>query len=226
MFGYITPMKEELKVKELTLFNAYYCGLCRTLEKKNIISSMILKYDMVFLAILLSSINESKLPSEKVFCHYKFKKVNIITKSKYIDYAADMNVLLVSRKFTDDYEDDHNVLSLLASKLFFIKPCEMASSKINKIDSCLSKMRCLEKSKCNSIDEMSHYFAEITADIFSAECDENSRVLKYMGYNIGKWIYTIDAYDDLIDDIKKKDITRLYMNLVIITRIQLNIKMI
>ncbi|HAZ37455.1 MAG TPA: hypothetical protein DCY71_06345, partial [Clostridiaceae bacterium] len=45
-------------------------------------------------------------------------------------------------------------------------------------------------------------FANITSEIFSVGYGNNEKILRYLGYNIGKWIYTIDAYDDLISDIK------------------------
>lgn len=33
MFGYVTPCKMELKIKEYEKFRAYYCGLCKTIKK-------------------------------------------------------------------------------------------------------------------------------------------------------------------------------------------------
>ena len=121
-----------------------------------------------------------------------------------MDYAADMNVLLVSRKFIDDYNDDHNIISLICSKFFTIKPDETSFSKIKNMDNCLSNIKQLEKNKCNRVDEIADCFAKLTEDIFSVGLNEERKILKYFGYNIGKWIYTIDAYDDLVDDIKKK----------------------
>lgn len=38
MFGYIIPFKPELKIKEYEIFKAYYCGLCKAIGEKSIIS--------------------------------------------------------------------------------------------------------------------------------------------------------------------------------------------
>ena len=31
MFGYIVPLKQELRMRELAQYNAYYCGLCTSI---------------------------------------------------------------------------------------------------------------------------------------------------------------------------------------------------
>ncbi|WP_322392425.1 DUF5685 family protein, partial [Clostridium perfringens] len=54
MFGYVTPLKAELKVKDFTKFRSYYCGLCFELKNNaGNIPRMVLNYDMTFLAILI-----------------------------------------------------------------------------------------------------------------------------------------------------------------------------
>ena len=62
MFGYVTPLKGELKVKEYELFRAYYCGVCNSIKRDfGNIPRMTLNYDMTFLAILLDSLNKNKI---------------------------------------------------------------------------------------------------------------------------------------------------------------------
>jgi len=55
-----------------------------------------------------------------------------------------------------------------------------------------------------SIDELSHVFADLTGFIISFyyKDDTFKEDLYWLGYNLGKWIYIIDAYDDLEKDIK------------------------
>ena len=54
MFGYIRPLKDELKVREFNRYKACYCGLCHTLkEQYGAFARNILSYDFVFLAMLL-----------------------------------------------------------------------------------------------------------------------------------------------------------------------------
>ena len=55
-----------------------------------------------------------------------------------------------------------------------------------------------------SIDELSHVFADLTGFIISFYYKDApfKEDLYWLGYNLGKWIYIIDAYDDLEKDIK------------------------
>ena len=34
MFGYVTPLKSELKFKEFEYFRSYYCGLCNEIKNQ------------------------------------------------------------------------------------------------------------------------------------------------------------------------------------------------
>ena len=52
MFGYIKPVKAELKVKEWEAYQGIYCGLCKQLAKRyGFFARMTLNYDFVFLAM-------------------------------------------------------------------------------------------------------------------------------------------------------------------------------
>lgn len=59
MFGYVGINNEELKVKDLKRYKAYYCGLCEELGSKyGGRGRLTLSYDMTFLAILLTGVYE------------------------------------------------------------------------------------------------------------------------------------------------------------------------
>lgn len=45
---------------------------------------------------------------------------------------------------------------------------------------------------------------ELISDGYYEDDGNNKRILGWLGYNIGKWVYIIDAYDDLEKDIKNK----------------------
>ena len=63
----------------------------------------------------------------------------------------------------------------------------------------------LEKSNSSDIDEVSDKFAKITELLFSpAFANEDKRQLAWLGYNIGRWIYIIDAFADIEKDFKRK----------------------
>lgn len=205
MFGYVTPFKPELKVREYDVFKAYYCGLCREIGEKSYISKMTLTYDMTFLALLLSSIYLDRTGTQKKFCPFKMSKVEMVSKNPFLEYAAEMNILLSNRKLVDDYNDEGSHTSLIASKIIKLNKYKTISKdKIERIDYNLKEINRLEKNKCDNIDEIGGCFGEVTGEIFAVYDDNNNRLLKFIGMNIGKWIYTLDAYDDLINDIKSR----------------------
>lgn len=204
MFGYIKPIKDELKIREFEVFRSYYCSLCNEIGKKSYVSKVTLTYDMTFLCLLLSSINLDRESTFKKFCPYKFRKVNILGENKYIEYAADMNIILSNRKLIDNYKDDKSYISLLLSKLINTnKITDEAKNKIEEIDEYLLNTLKLEHEKTDNLDAISHNFAKICEGIF--DIYGNSPALKVLGYNIGKWIYIIDAFDDIEKDIKKNN---------------------
>lgn len=195
------PLKGELKVRELDIFKGYYCGVCTSLGKINYPTKYILNYDMTFLALFLSSINYETDRPKRRFCGYKISKVNYF-ENKFIDYAAYMNIILANRKLIDDYNDDKNYLSLMLSKIFDVRNNKDFKEKIDRIDANLLEMSKLERENSSDIDRLSHLFGEITKETFDILDNRTGEVLKYLGYNLGRWIYVIDALDDLEGDIK------------------------
>lgn len=209
MFGYVTPCKMELKVKDFEKFKAYYCGLCKSIKKNyGNIPRMTLNYDMTFLAILLDSFQDKKCEFENQGCivHPTGKKVVIINNSA-IDYAAFCNVSLAYYKLLDDVWDDNSIKSKAYSsilKSYINKVPEKLSSLQSKIEEKLKELYFLEKNaKGKNIDEISDPFAKLTGIILSSYNETIEDKLYWLGYNLGKWIYIIDAFDDLEKDIKK-----------------------
>ena len=50
MFGYIVPLKQELRMRELAQYNAYYCGLCASIGARfGQTARLTLNYDSTFL---------------------------------------------------------------------------------------------------------------------------------------------------------------------------------
>ena len=64
MFGYIVGHKGSMSREELDRYQAYYCGLCKALEKNyGQLERFGLSFDMTFLALFLSALYE---PQEEV----------------------------------------------------------------------------------------------------------------------------------------------------------------
>ena len=211
MFGYVTPYKMELKIKDYEMFKAYYCGLCISIKNNfSNLCRMTLNYDMTFLGILLDSLEYSKHKYVVTRCmaHPMKKKPKVID-NKALDYAAFCNVALVYYKLLDDYNDDNSLNKKFISmyiKKFINKSKDDLSPILVNIEENIKKLSSLEKSQdVISIDELSDPFASLTAFIISYYYKNENffNDLYNLGYNLGRWIYIIDAFDDLKEDIEK-----------------------
>nr|WP_307991678.1 DUF5685 family protein [uncultured Niameybacter sp.] len=215
MFGYITPLKEELKVREHEAFKAYYCGLCSHIKQNfGQVPRMVLNYDLVALALLLDGLSPNKAYLQKRTCMvHPLKTKPMIVNNEALSYAASMNVSLAYYKLLDDIQDEGSLKSEALASL--LKPYSLKFSpevtKINHlIERELHNLHELETSKdFTSIDEISHPSSLIVANIlkyypfqFADDSPSLRKKLFDFGYALGKWIYIIDALDDLEKDMK------------------------
>lgn len=213
MFGYITPYKDELKVREYNTFKAYYCGLCKTLGSEfNQAVRLGLNYDFTFLGLLLSSLDEKKDKIKYEGCIANpFKKKPIVVKNKYLSYSAYISVILIYYKLLDDWKDERDLLSLMGM-IPFIFPKNKAKyvfkDKYLAVKNNLDKLTKLEKEKCDIIDESADAFGKLMEEIavppFISD-DKTIRVLRWLGYNLGRFIYVLDAFNDIEKDIKDEN---------------------
>lgn len=211
MFGYIVPDKPELKIKEYELFRTYYCGVCKSLGRNlGVLSRFTLNYDTVFLGLLLASLHGENPELRREVCIANpFKRKWVAKKSKYIDFAADINTILTYYKLKDNWNDEKSILSKAAG-LALLPGYKKARARNPETDMIVERsiaaLAKLEAARCSSIDEAAEPFAVMMKEIMAAgggACDASTRrILEWIGYNTGKWIYTIDAYDDIEKDIK------------------------
>ncbi len=207
MFGYVTPYKMELKIKDYEKFKAYYCGLCRSI-KHNIgnIPRIFLNYDMTFLAILLDSLEDGRQIYTKKRCVlHPMKKKIILKDNTSLKYAAFCNISLTYFKLLDDTNDDMSIKSKILSsylRSYLSSMPEDFKKNFQIINDKLQNLYKLEKNLENrSIDLLAHPFGELTGFILSSsKKDTVKNDLYFLGYNLGKWIYIIDALDDLNTD--------------------------
>jgi hypothetical protein len=210
MFGYVTICKNTLDEQDYNTFKAYYCGLCKAIGKRcSQGARMGLSYDITFLAVVLSSVEkgETKMHSGACLLHPS-KKKEYASDERALDYAADMGVILSYLKLLDDWHDDKS-LKALSGLFLFRRAAKKASRRYPEtytaVKQCLQNLSKLEKAKCAQIDETADCFAKILEILFTpsfVEDENQKRILAWLGYNIGRWIYIIDAYNDLEKDVK------------------------
>ena len=207
MYGYVNINKMELKLKEFYEFRGFYCGLCETLGKKYGVSGRFsLSYDMTFLIILLTSLYEPEFVIENKRCPvHPLKKSPVIT-NKFSEYAADMNIILAYEHFTDDYRDEKKIkaaVGLLAFKSAYNKAAAKYERQVKVIKEELNQLSRIEAEGIEEIEEAAATFGRIMAEIFVYEKDNWEEDLRRIGFYIGKFIYIMDAYEDVEEDVKK-----------------------
>ncbi len=207
MFGYITVNRPELKIKDDVLYRSFYCGLCRSLKKRHgLVGQATLSYDMTFAALLLSALYEPKTEDGASFCLIHPAERHPIVKNEFIDYAADMNLLLAYYNLQDDWQDDKKLSARLGADLLkgSLKKIEAAYPRQTKaVQDYLAAVAGIEKNGQPDLDGPAGATGIMLGELLVKEEDVWSETLRQLGFFLGKFIYLMDAYEDLEKDLKK-----------------------
>ena len=103
----------------------------------------------------------------------------------------------------DKWQDDHNLLALGYSTLLDNSTAEAAQRwprQCNAIRACLAKLAEYEAAGSTDLDAVSGCFGALMAELFDYRQDRWAPELRSIGFHLGKFIYLLDAYDDLPRD--------------------------
>ena len=204
VFGYVVVNKSELKFREFEVYQSYYCGLCRELKRKyGVRGQVTLTYDMTFLLMVLSGLYEPREQKGTCRCVVHPGGKHPVRRNEITEYAADMNLLMAYYKCQDDWSDEKKVGRALLSVLLRKKSRRAAAiyrGKVNRMAGLLQKLYQKEKDGIVNLDEMAGCFGEIMAELFDYRQDVWSPHLRKIGFYLGKFIYLMDAYDDVEED--------------------------
>lgn len=207
MFGYLTICRDELKIKDERTYKAYYCGICEELKKRHgQISRFALNYDMTFLALLYEGVYESAIKQEQKRCLPHPVKAHPVVLGEATAYAADMNVLLGYYDALDDWQDEKKPGGLLLSggmKKTFAGTAARYPRQKQAIDTYLEKLKACEAAKSPDVDLAAGLTGQLMAEIFTPHEDAFKETLGRLGFQLGKFIYLMDAWEDVEDDLKK-----------------------
>ena len=206
MFGYVMANLGELEKETRKRYSAVYCGICRGIRTQcSQICRLGLSYDMAFLALLLMSLYEPEETGGKHACvlhpgrHW--------TDSKYIRYAADMNVALAYYNALDDYEDEGKTTAKLLCGVFgkeLDRIREEYPRQCGAIEEGLRALKQLEKENCPNPDIPAGCFGQLMGEILVYEEDLWAPTLRKLGDALGRFIYLADGAVDYHRDQKKK----------------------
>lgn len=207
MFGYLTVNQDELKVRQLRTYKACYCGLCHMLRSEyGFLGQMTLTYDLTFAVLLLSSLYEETMEGGKRRCKVHPVKKQPVMQNEITKYAAHMNVLLAYYKAQDDVNDDGSKKAYILSKIFSKKAAQLEKTyerQAKVIRENLSRLALLEKQVSQSIDETAGCFGRLMGEVLVMREDMWSDSLRRLGFFLGKFIYIMDAWEDVEEDVKK-----------------------
>lgn len=204
MFGYINADITQLSESDKTKYRQFYCGLCHQLgQRAGIKGQMLLNYDLCFLAILLQSLYEPDISSAKHRCIIHPFKLKDYYSSEAIAYAADMDILLSYHSLMDNYKDDNSQLAKIAAnslKKTYNQIKEKYPVQTKAVEEYISNLSAAEASGETNIDKVSSYTGEMLGALLNWKDDAWSGTLHCMGFHMGKFIYILDAYEDLKKD--------------------------
>lgn len=207
MYGYVRVYKPEMRFREFDEYRACYCGLCETLHRKyGIFARWTLSYDMTFLILLLTGLYEPRETKEKHRCvAHPFRKqthfYSIIT-----EYAADMSILLFRDKCMDDWLDEKKLSKKAAAQLLhrgYQKVAAQYPEKAHAIQEQLRLLHQIENENEQNVEIPAGCFGTLLSEIFAWKNDIWEQDLREIGFYLGKFIYLMDAYDDIEHDKKK-----------------------
>lgn len=212
MFGYVRVYQPELKMGEFEQYRGVYCSLCKSLGKRyGFFARMTLSYDFTFLAVFHMALQKGCAGFRMGRCALNpLKKRMCCRENEEIAYAADAAVLLLYHKLRDTVADS-GLLKGLGARflLLFISRAKKKAAAVQPeldrvVTACMEQQAALEKAQTTSIDAAAEPSARMLAAMAAAagRDDRERLVLDRFGYCLGRWIYLIDAVDDMAEDLE------------------------
>ena len=214
MFGYVRIYKPELKICEYEAYKAAYCTICKRLGKLyGLPSRLLLNYDFTFVAMLGMALRGFPIDYRKGRCVCNpLKRCAFCTcESEPFNLTAAMTVEMFYYKLEDNRLDSGafgkagwSILKALAAPMR-----KRVMKRYPDLDplvaECIRAQNEAESSADCSLDMAAEPSARLISSLAELLSDDptDKVVLRDFGYYLGRWIYLIDAFDDLADDCKK-----------------------
>ena len=158
---------------------------------------------MTFVVLLLSGVYEPPTQKGTSRCAVHPLKPQPVRRNAITEYCADMNVILSYYKCMDDWQDEHKPLRYAYARLLKTggeKHMAHYPEKIRRIKEALMELSSLEKQGETDVDRVAGCSGRIMEEVFAFRKDVWESSLRRMGFYLGKFIYILDAYDDVEKD--------------------------
>lgn len=213
MFGYVTVYKPELKVKEYEAYKGVYCTLCKEMGKEyGILSRFLLSYDGAFYVLYKMGIANENVTAKKSRCTFNpcKKCAKITCESDIYKLASTITVVLAYFKLVDNLKDSKGIkklfLYLLLPYFSFLKRKALKKYPdiFAEIEKGMAAQFEIEKDSNASLDKSAHPTAKMLGWLFAYNECETTKLSAYdFGYQLGRVVYFLDAFDDYKKDIKE-----------------------
>ncbi len=212
MFGYVTAYKPELKIKDYEAYKGVYCTLCKEMGKEyGLLSRFLLSYDGAFYVLYKMGIRNEKTKAEQSRCTFNpcKKCLKITSDSDIYKTASAITVILAYFKLKDNL-NDRKILKKLFLYLLLPYFAMLKNKAIKKqpqvyktIEKGMQEQFEFEKETEISLDKSADPTAKMLAWLFSFDEDEElAEKSRQFGYQLGRVVYFLDAFDDYKDDMK------------------------
>ena len=213
MFGYVRLFKPNITMGEYEQYKGIYCTLCKRLGRRyGVLSRFTLSYDMTFLALLQMALEDKDADFCPSRCSFNpTKRCLKACNTTAIDRAADIGTILTYYKLKDTIADEGfgKRLGARLAMPFAKRAHKKAKKNVPHIDEAVATMMTaqaeVEQAATPSIDRAAEPFALLLQTLAGemATDDSQKRVLERFGYCLGRWVYLMDAVDDLAEDLEK-----------------------
>ena len=212
MFGYVRPALDRLEAADRDAYQGVYCGLCHAMARRHgWPARFTLNYDFAFLAVLLTSGQGEDGTCARRCPAHPFRRPRACLKGAGLETAADESMILTWYKLTDDVQDRGLFAGLpyRALRRLFRRGYRRAAAARPEFDRLvgagLERLRQMELERSPRLDQVADCFAGILAAAAEElpQSEERRRIMGQLLYHLGRWIYLVDAWDDLKDDRKQ-----------------------
>ncbi len=213
MFGYIRVYTPDLRVSEYETYKSAYCGFCKQLGRDyGQLWRFTLSYDFAFVKLLLEGLKEGKVTACKKRCiAHPFHKRYCMACDDSDRLLSAAAVLLSSAKIADNIEDSRFFGRLFWKFIAFITGFSVRKAArdfpllVQAAGDLTKAQKQAEHHEQVTRDRAADPTGQMMALFFEQLSPDavQKRILHELGYQIGRYVYFIDALDDLEKDKKK-----------------------
>lgn len=212
LLGYVRAYKPDMKMRDYELYRGIYCSLCRALGRNySPLAQLFLSYDFALACVIRLACAESGCSFSAKRCPYNpVKKCMICGSRDIFDFCSHAVIITVYYKILDNLHDKGFFSKLVAALIYpavalMHRKAKRLAPEAEKAVADAMKLQAETEAKPSpSIDEAAHPSADALGKIFALGAPESKKeALRTIGYLTGRFVYILDAADDLEDDLKK-----------------------